>query len=292
MSFEIFLQLVLNSIVAGSIYSLLAVSFSVIYVTNRFIHMAHGSVAALCVYILYFLVNLLNVNFVMSSILTFLSAICVGYVVYCFYYKFRQKKASAVSLLLASIALMIFLDSLNLLLFGSGYQSLSIIKVSQGINVLGAFITPVQLIIVGLSFVVLLLFCLVIKKTRLGLHMQALSESSQLLQALGVCPGRVYLYSFIIGCVLAAVSGVLYSLEFHLNALMSTKLVVTSFASVIVSGLNSINGAISGAFVIAFAENFAVWFVPTGYRDSITFLILFLVLVLKPQGFFGNQFSV
>ncbi len=291
---EIFVQLLLNAIVAGAVYALVAASFSIIYSTNKFIHMAHGSVIALNVYILYFLFSVLGINFPISVMLTCVGSMFIGFGINKFYNQFREKKASLVILLLASIALMIFLDALILLLFGGNLKSIGLIKAAKGISFLGAVITPMQIVIIISSFIVLLAFSIFIKKSSLGVTMRAVADNKELAEILGVSANQSYAFSFVIGCLIAAVSGIFYGLEYHLTPTIGVKLIFTGFAAVVVGGIGSIKGAILGAFVIALVENFGIWFLPSGYKDAIGFMVLFVFLVFRPQGIFGfkNKISL
>ncbi len=280
--------------VAGAIYALVAASFSIIYATNKFLHLAHGAVLTLNAYFLYFFFTVLGLNFVLSIILTFSGATLVGFVVSKFYKQLRDKQASSATLLLGSIALMIFIDSLILLLFEGNAKTIGLLKVTQGIELLQAIITPLQISIIIMSLFVLLVLSLFIKKSKLGTTLRAVADTPEQAEILGISANQVYTASFIIGSIVATLAGILYGLEHNLTPTMGIKLVFTGFAAAVVGGIGSIQGAVLGASLFSLVENFGIWYLPSGYKDAIAFMVLFLFLTLRPQGIFGfkNKISL
>ena len=151
---SIFLQLLVNGMIAGAIYALVASGFSLIYSTNKFVHFAHGGVIALSAYFLFWLFSMLEISFFIATLLTVLFSALLGYLLNKFFYKpFRAKKASASILLVASIALLILLESIALLLFGADVKTINLIKTTQGMEIAGAIITPLQIAIVLVSVI-------------------------------------------------------------------------------------------------------------------------------------------
>lgn len=294
MNFEIFNQLLVNSLVAGSVYALVASSFFIIYSTNKFIHMAHSSVITIGAYSLYFFFTVLDINFLLSLILTFGTSIILGLLIHSFYQQFRRKKYTILTLMLASIALMIFLDSMVQILFNGALKTYGLVKVTHGYSLFGAFITPVQIISILSSLLFLYAVSNFYKRNNLGLKIRAIADNTDLAEIIGISAEKVHLLSFLLGGVIASLAGIFYGLEYNLSPNMGTKLIFTGFASVLVGGLGSIQGAIFGAFLIGIIENFGIWFFSAAYKDSISFIVLFLILIFKPQGIFGfkNRLSI
>jgi branched-chain amino acid transport system permease protein len=283
-----FNQLLINGLIAGAIYALVACGFSLIYSVCKFVHFAHGAVIAVSAYFLYFLFSMFGLNFVFSVILSIIFASFLGFLINQFVYKqLRKRKASNVILLIASVALLIFFESLILLLFGADVKTIGYIKISKGIEIINAIITPLQIVIIIVSLILLISLFLFMKKTKMGKAMRAVADNKDVAEVVGISSEKIYNWSFIIGSAIAGIAGILVGLEQNLEPTMGTNLMIKGFTSAIIGGIDSVPGAILGAFLLGFAENFGIWFLPSGYKDAIAFIILFIFLLFKPQGILG-----
>lgn len=281
-------QLFINGLIAGAIYALVASGFSLIYSTCKFIHFAHGAIVAFSAYVLYFLFSVLGLNFGFSVILAIIFAALFGLAMNILVYKpLRKRKASGVILLIASFALLILFESFILLLFGADVKNIGFIKISKGLEFAGAIITPLQLFIVLSSIVLFGLFFFFMKSTKTGKAMRAVSDNKEVAEIVGISSEKIYSYAFIIGSAIAGIAAVLVGLEQNLDPMMGTNLMTKGFTGAIIGGIGSVPGAILGSFLLGFAENFGIWFLPSGYKDAITFVILFIFLVFRPKGILG-----
>jgi branched-chain amino acid transport system permease protein len=283
-----FNQLFINGLIAGAIYALVASGFSLIYSTCKFVHFAHGATIAFSAYFLYLLFSGLGLNFWLSIIFAIIFGSFLGWLMNKIVYKkLRQRKASNVILLIASVALLIFFESLILLLFGADVKTIGYIKISKGIEIINAIITPLQIVIIIVSIILLFLLFLFMKKTKIGKAMRAVSDNKDVAEVVGISSEKIYNWSFIIGSAIAGIAGILVGLEQNLEPTMGTNLMIKGFTAAIVGGIGSVPGAILGAFLLGFAENFGIWFLPSGYKDAIAFIILFIFLLFRPQGILG-----
>jgi branched-subunit amino acid ABC-type transport system permease component len=283
-----FNQLFINGLIAGAIYALVASGFSLIYSTCKFVHFAHGATIAFSAYFLYLLFSGLGLNFWLSIIFAIIFGSFLGWLMNKIVYKkLRQRKASNVILLIASVALLIFFESLILLLFGADVKTIGYIKISKGIEIINAIITPLQIVIIIVSIILLFLLFLFMKKTKIGKAMRAVSDNKDVAEVVGISSEKIYNWSFIIGSAIAGIAGILVGLEQNLEPTMGTNLMIKGFTAAIVGGIGSVPGAILGSFLLGFAENFGIWFLPSGYKDAIAFVILFIFLLLRPQGILG-----
>lgn len=287
------LQLFINGLIAGAIYALVASGFSLIYSVCKFVHFAHGATIAFSAYFLYFLFSMLGLNFGFAVILTIAFASLLGLAMNFFVYKqLRKRKASSVILLISSFALLIFFESLILLLFGADVKTIGFIKIAKGIEIFGAMVTPLQIFIIATSFVLLSLLFFFMKKTKIGKAMRAVADNKEVAEIVGISSKRIYDYVFIIGSAVAGIAAILVGLEQNLEPMMGTNLMVKGFTGAIIGGIGSVPGAILGSFLLGFAENFGIWFLPSGYKDAIAFVILFIFLLFKPQGILGIKKEV
>lgn len=281
-------QLLINGLIAGAIYALVASGFSLIYATSKFVHFAHGATIAFSAYILYFLFSILGLNFGFSVLLAIAFASLLGYGMNFFVYKqLRKKKTSSVILLIASFALLILIESLILLLFGADVKTIGFIKIAKGLEFLGAIITPLQIFIIISSIVLLGALFFFMKKTKIGKAMRAVSDNKDVAEIVGISSEKMYSWSFIIGSAIAGIAAILVGLEQNLEPMMGTGLMIKGFAAAVIGGIGSVPGAILGAFLLGIIENFGIWFLPSGYKDAIAFVLLFLFLLFRPNGILG-----
>lgn len=284
----IFTQLLANSLVIGSIYALIACGFSLIYSTNRFMHFAHGISVVISSYILFFLFSGLGLPFYLACILTIIFSALFGLGINkAIYQPLRRRRSSNIILLVASIGILILFENLILLIFGASIKTLGYIKVTKGLEILGATITPLQIITIIISIILLILLYLFMQKTKLGRNMRAVSDNPELASIIGISHKRISDYSFIIGSGLAAIAGILIALEQNLQPTIGTYFIIKGFTGAIVGGITSVPGSIIGSYLLGIAENYGIWFLPSGYKDAIAFVLLFIFLLFKPTGLFG-----
>ncbi len=284
----LFAQLLVNGLIAGSIYALVACGFSLIYATNRFMHFAHGTSVAVGAYLLLALFKLFGLPFYLACILTIILSGFLGVALYqLVYVPLQKKKASNIILLIASIGILILFENILQIIFGPDTETIGYIKIAQGISVLGAFITPLQIVIIVVSLVLLVALYLFMKKTKLGRHMRAVADNKELASVVGINHKRIAYYSFFIGSALAGIAGILIGLEQNVEPVMGTMLIVKGFTGAVIGGVTSVPASIVGSYLLGLVDNFGVWYLPSGYKDAIAFGLLFIFLLFKPTGIFG-----
>jgi len=283
-----FFQLLINGLIAGAIYALVASGFSLIYSTCKFIHFAHGATIAFSAYFLYFLFSGLGLSFWPSVILAIIFGALLGWLMNKFIYKkLRKRKASNVILLIASFALLILLESLILMLFGADVKTIGYIKIAKGLEFLGAIITPLQIVIIVVSIILLILLWIFMKRTKIGKAMRAVADNKEVAEVVGISAEKIYSWSFIVGSAIAGIAGILVGLEQNLEPTMGTNLMIKGFTGAIIGGIGSVPGAVLGSFLLGIVENFGIWFLPSGYKDAIAFTLLFIFLLFRHQGILG-----
>lgn len=285
---SLFAQLAVNGLIAGSIYALVASGFSLIYATNKFMHFAHGVSVAVGGYILFWLFTLLGVPFVLSCLITITLTGLLGLLMNrTVYGVLRKKKASSVILLIASIGLLVLFENLILLVFGADVKAIGLLPIAKGLEILGAVITPLQIVIILVSLLLLVSLYIFMKKTKMGRNMRAVADNKELASIIGINHKRITDYSFVLGSALAGVAGILIALEQNLTPTMGTMLVVKGFTGAVIGGVTSVPASVLGSYLLGFAENFGVWYLPSGYKDAIAFALLFIFLLFRSQGLFG-----
>lgn len=283
-----FAQILVNSLVAGSIYALIASGFSIIYTTNRFVHFAHGSTATIAAYLFYWQLTGLNLPIGLAIVLTILASGFVGFLYFLLIYSpLKKRGASSSILLIASVGIMFFCDNLMRFIFGSDVKIIPLFIYQKGIEIAGGIITPLQIVLLLTAIVLFVCLWLFSRFSFLGKTMRAVADNPELAKTSGINSTAIQYYSFIIGSAIAGLAGILIALERNIEPTMGVLLSIQGFTASVIGGVASIPGSIIGAYLLGSAENFGTWFLPSGYKCAISFVLLVVFLLLRPQGIFG-----
>jgi len=283
-------QLLLNGIIAGSIYSLIALGFSIIYQTTRFFHFAHGAVYTFGCYFAYLFSIQLGLDRFTSFLFACLATILVGSLCELVVYKpMRKRKATDLTLLIVSLGLYIVLQNIISMIWGDDTKTMRTGEVVEGHPFLGARITDIQIVIIITSLILMSLLALMMMKTKFGKSLRALANDSELARLSGINSDRFILYAFAIGSFLAAVASIMISFDTDMTPTMGFNALVMGVIAVIVGGMNSLPGAALGGLFIGLAQNLGVYWLPSKWQDTIAFGILILFLLFKPYGILGKK---
>ena len=283
-------QLVINGIIAGSIYGLVAIGFTVIYRTVKFFHFAHGVVYTAGAYFAYTLIISLHLNFALSFFLSVVLAAILGIAIdRSVYYPLRQQDASNLIFLLASFGVFIFLQNLIQLIYGAQILTIRTGPIKEGHHFLGAIITDIQILILAVSIILMIFLWLFIQRTKLGKAMRAVSDDPLAANVVGINPEKITLASFAIGSALAGAAGILISLETNIEPTMGFGALLKGIIASIIGGIGSIPGAVLGGFFLGLAENLGIWKISAGWKDCIAFGILIIFLLIRPSGILGAK---
>lgn len=283
-------QVLINAVIVGSIYALVAVGFVLTYVTTKFLNFAHGATVAISAYI--FLVSFDSFGWLGAFILACLIAILFNYLIYTFIYKSQMsRKSSKVILLLISFAILMTVESILQIVFTASPKRINL-PIREGLDFLGAKITPIQILIILITVAILFSVWFVFRKTKIGLGIRAITENKDLAEIYGINSERIILYSFLIAGFLAAIAGAIISLEYVITPTIGTFYMIKGFVGSVTGGLTSVYGSIFGSYIVGIFENYGAWFFASSYKDAIAFILLFLMLLIKPEGLFGIKKGV
>jgi branched-chain amino acid transport system permease protein len=283
-----FQQLFINGIIAGSIYALMALGFTIIYRTVNFFHFAHGVVYTAGAYLAYTFFILLKINPVLSFFLSVTFSGILGVLIdRLAYYPLRKHNAPNLVYLISSFGVFLFLQNLIQLIFGAQILSLRTGPVKEGYHFLGAVITEVQILIIVASFLLFILSWLFIQKTKLGKAIRAVSDDPIGARVVGIDSEKIIISAFAIGSALAGAAGILISLETNLEPTMGLNAILKGIIASIVGGIGNIPGSLFGGLFLGLAENLGIWKIQAGWKDTIAFAILILFLLFRPSGIFG-----
>jgi branched-chain amino acid transport system permease protein len=284
----LFLQLLANGLSNGSYYALLGLGFGLIFTTTRIVHFAYGPVYAISAYAVWFGVALPGLPLAAGVVLAPVAGAAAGAAVYWFAYRpFERRGMASHSILILSLGLSIILESLLTLIFGPAIHTVP--DFSPPIFVVGPiFVTGLQFaapICVLFIAVTLLAF---LRQTRYGMAILALGDNRDMARIIGIDTDRIALVVFAIGSAVSAVAAALTLLNEGATPTMGFNPVFVAFVVAVVGGLGSIPGAIFGGLLVGLVESLGLWKIPTEWQNSIAFVLLFLVLMVRPQGLFAG----
>lgn len=283
-------QLILNGIIAGSVYTLVAVGFAVIYRTVKFFHFAHGIIFTAGAYFTYLFKVWLGWPVIVAIPVSIGLCAVLGVIIETSVYRpLRHKGSSSLILLLASLGIYIVLQNMISMVFGDDTKTIRSGIVKEGINILGAKITPIQITIIIVSLLLIVSCFLFLKYTKIGRSMRAVANNLELAGVSGINSDEVIFWTFALGSALAGIAGILVALDVDMTPTMGMNALMMGVTAVIIGGVESIPGVAFGALLLGMAQHLAVWKISSQWQDAIAFVILLVFLLLRPQGFFGKR---
>lgn len=285
------LQQCINGLQLGAVYALIALGYTMVYGVLRLINFAHGDIFMLGAFIGYFLISRFQIPIYLVFVITMLCTSIIGYLIEKAVYK-PLRGAPRISLLITAVGVSLFIEyflSLNAL-FTPNYiafpRPFSVVSYDFSLFT----VTNIQLIIFLITFVSLLLLYLLIYNTKYGKAMRAVSYDQEIASLMGISIDWIISFTFIVGAALAGVGGILYGIAYpQINVFMGIMPGIKSFIAAVLGGIGIIHGAVLGGLIIGVSEVFVSAFISSTFRDGVIFIILFLVLLLKPSGIFGKR---
>lgn len=261
-----------------------------IYQTTRFFNFAHGAIYTFGAYFAYLFYIQLGLERTIAFPLACIATMVLGVGLEVMVYKpMRTRKATDLTLLLASLGLYIVLQNIISMVWGDDTKTMRRGEVVEGHEFVGARITDIQIAIIVTSFVLMTLMALILTRTKFGKALRALSNDPELARLSGINSDRYILYAFAIGSFLAAVAAIMISFDTDMTPTMGFNALVMGVIAVIVGGIGSLPGAALGGLLIGLAQNLGVWQLPSKWQDTIAFVILILFLLFRPYGILGKK---
>ena len=285
-----FNQLLLNGIISGSIYALIALGFAVIYKTVRFFHFAHGIVYTAGAYFAYSLSISLGINVILSFFLASSFSAILGIAIDRFIYlPLRKNNAPPLVFLIASFGVFILIQNLLQLIYGAQILTLRTGVIKEGHQFLGAVITDIQILILVVSCWLLVMLWFVVERTKIGKAIRAVADDPVGASVAGIYSERVILYAFGIGSALAGAAGILISYETNIEPTMGMNAILKGIIASLIGGVGNVPGAMLGGFFLGIIENLGIWKIQAGWKDTISFAVLIIFLLVRPEGILGKR---
>lgn len=282
-------QLLANGLVDGSLYALTALGISLVFAIQRFANVAHSAFMTLSAYAVLAslalgmpIVGAVGVGLVTGAVVAVLSERLA----------FRAlERGPAVTLVVASIGVTLALQHLVALIWGSGVRNYGLpvwVRVDLGLFT----ITPIGLGTMLVAFLAVGLLLLLLHRTQLGVYMRAVSDLPDLARVCGVPARRVVVATWAIVGVLAALAGIAFGVRTVLTPMLGWDILILGFAAAILGGIGSVSGAVIGGLVLGVGAEVATIWVPSTYREVFAFVVMLVVLLLRPQGIVGARTRV
>lgn len=295
---EEFLQQLINGLSLGAIYALIALGYTMIYGVLRFINFAHGDVFMIGAYIGLFIfpsiVSAIGEGYfaaILVLVVAMLGCGLLGVIIEFLAYRPLRTRPK-LTVLITAIGVSFFLEYTGQLpfVFTANTQTFpTIVERSVLLNSGGLIIDNYQVIVFGVTIVLLLLLRIIVLKTRIGTAMRAASMNLNAASLMGINTSAVISFTFFVGSALAGAGSILYAMTYpKINPLMGILPGLKAFIAAVVGGIGNILGAAVGGFIIGSAETMTAGYISPTLRDAIVFAILIGILIFKPSGLFGK----
>lgn len=276
----------INGIVLGSIYSLIAIGYTMVWNILRFINFAHGEVYMGGAFVTLFLSNL-GVSIWLASLGGVIAGALLGFLMEKLVYK-HIRSAPKLNLLIAAIGISIFLQNLVQLIWGATPYRLSSPLLSHHITIGGIHVNLHYLFILIVAFILMIALELFINRTLIGKAVQAVSQNIHATELMGINANRIISVTFAIGSAVGAIAGILIGPLFLVYPTMGALAGLKGFTASVMGGMGNIPGAMIAGLLLGIMESFAAGFISAGYRDAVAMVILLIILLIRPQGIFGK----
>lgn len=290
MSFTTFIQHTLTGISLGGAYALIAIGYTMVYGILLLINFAHADIFMMAGYFMIFAMS--SFPWFVSVPIVILVTIALGLAVEAAAYK-PLRMAPRMSIMISAIGMSYLLQNLAIYLFSAlprAYPTITPLKKIFQIGGVSAslvtFLTPV--LTIGLVAILMLL----IKRTKIGMAMRAVSKDYDTSKLMGIKINRVISFTFIIGSALAAIGSILYFTDrMSVTPFSGILPGLKCFVAAVLGGIGSIPGAVIGGFIIGLSETFLVAFGYSTFSDAVTFLLLIVILIFRPTGLMGEKIT-
>lgn len=288
-----FFQQLFNGITIGSVYVLIAIGLTMVYGILELLHFAHGVIYMVGAFAALVSISVFKTNYIASILVSMICSGFMGWFIEIFAYR-RVRNAPKITALISGIGMAIVLENVFRIIFGAQTKAFPEIGIAQQpINITNTIsITNYQVWIMAVTLLLVVGLQLFLRYTKTGLAMRATSQDFKASSLMGINVNRVISVTFVIGSALAGIAGTLVGLYFNaIYPAMGSLPGMKAFSIVVLGGLGSIPGTIIGGLFLGIVESFADGYLGNFVvgKDAFAFIILILVLLIKPSGLFGKK---
>ncbi|MCX7278529.1 MAG: branched-chain amino acid ABC transporter permease [Burkholderiales bacterium] len=303
---DILLQQIINGLVLGSMYALVALGYTMVYGIINLINFAHGEVLMVGALTSWTIIGWMQdampgtpgwIMLFISMIIACVVAATLNFVIEKVAYR-PLRNSPKLAPLITAIGMSILLQTLAMIIWKPNYKPYPTLLPSAPFNVGGAVITPTQILILGLTAVSLAVLVWLVNYTKLGRAMRATAENPRVAALMGVKPDMVISATFIIGAVLAAIAGIMYASNYGtVQHSMGFLPGLKAFTAAVFGGIGNLAGAVVGGILLGLIESIGAGYIGqvtggilgSNYSDIFAFIVLIIVLTLRPSGLLGER---
>ena len=286
-----FVQTLISGLSLGSIYALIALGYTMVYGIAKMLNFAHGDIIMVGAYAVIVAVMQLSLPPVIAILISIIVCAVLGVVIERLAYK-PLRQAQPLTVLITAIGVSYLLQNVALLIFGSEQKAFPTILKLPAIKLGQVTIDGITLVTLGVTAIIMIALTLFINKTKLGKAMRAVSEDKEAAGLMGISTNRTITITFAIGSALAAVASIFYGATYvYIKPTTGAMPGIKAFTAAVFGGIGSIPGAMLGGVLLGLIEQFSKTYISTLWADAIVFVVLVLVLVVKPTGLLGKQMS-
>nr|WP_066501398.1 branched-chain amino acid ABC transporter permease [Abyssisolibacter fermentans] len=284
-------QQIFDGLTLGMVYALIAVGYSLVFGILRLVNFSHGSVYAFGAHIALVVAVSMQWGIFPALLISIIATGFLGILIDKLSLKpLREKKSKPIAALITTIGVSYIIQNLLMIIFGS--QSKWFPKIfNYGIIKLGSIsVNSTQLFIFLVSLLLLIILTVIIQKTKVGLAMRAVEQNPKAAHLMGINVNYIVSFTFFLGGASAAIAGTLISGYYQVvYPNMGFIAGLKAFSAAVLGGIGVLYGSVIGGLVVGLSESFAVSYFGGGYRDAVAFVILILVLIIRPKGIFGKK---
>lgn len=284
-------QFLVNGVIAGSVYALIALGFALIFTASRVFHFAHGGVYTLSAFAGYTALVTLNLGIVPAFIAAMLTAAVLGVAINAWLYEpMRAGGVSPFVMMICSFGMLIIFTHTAAMIWGSNPIVLSQGGQAGVYHIGTIYITGPQLQIIALAAALGAVLWVFFRRFRLGIAIRALGNDGELAEIVGMPARRLRHLSFAVGSALVGASSMM--IGFNVGIIdfnMGFEIILMATIAMIIGGLGNVGAAAGGGFVLGLIQNVAIWKIESKWQMALSFSILILILLVRPSGLFGEK---
>lgn len=285
-----FIQQLINGLSVGSVYALMAVGYALIYSLLNFTNFAHSITVTIGAFTTFFFLTYAMENLFLGIVAGIaVAAIPAAFIEFIAYRPLLKRNARRVYLMIIGLGISVMGDNLIIIAFSGRFRIFPVNFPAESIQILGANIGVVDLLIFFVSMAALLIVEWIIKKTKLGLAIRSASYSLEATSLMGVDTFKLILSIFLIAGSLAGVAGTLLGAKYTTYPSLGTFYTNKAFICAVFGGLGSLPGAVVGALILGVSEAMISAYVSTTLRDLFAYFLLIVILLIRPSGLLGKS---
>jgi branched-chain amino acid transport system permease protein len=299
---QVFIQTIVNGLITGCLYALIALGYTMVYGVLKLLNFAHGDLYMVGAYIGYFVIQWFGGSSALAIPVPLVILVmlvlagggvgALGVAIERFAYR-PLRDAPRIAPLITALGVSFMLENTVLLLFGGfvrQYNTQNFISQTGGIRIGDLKIDSVEILIIVLSVLMMVGLRLLVDRTTLGKSMRAVASDREAAEMLGIDVNRTISLTFFIGSAMAGIAGVMSGLEFNsISNTIGFLAGLQAFTAAVVGGIGSITGAMIGGLLIGMGESFSSSYISTKYTDLIVFGILIVTMLVRPTGILGRR---